>query len=196
MAVKKEYDYDYMDETIDIALPEERTEGIKVFYIKNGGCMANDAPYYKASKGNDLGIGSRREEAILNLREVINHKSLQNSLHPLNVLSRRCREANDTWWRDTTTGEKIERNKGELIALIHSEISECLEGERKSLMDDHLPHRRMAEVELADALIRIFDYAGEYGYDLGSAFEEKMKYNAERVDHKPESRIKLDGKKF
>jgi hypothetical protein len=35
-----------------------------------------------------------------------------------------------------------------------------MEGERKNLMDDHLPHRRSAEVELADALIRIFDYAG------------------------------------
>ncbi len=40
-----------------------------------------------------------------------------------------------------------------------------MEGERKDLMDDKLPHRKMAEVELADALIRIFDYAGAYGYD-------------------------------
>jgi NTP pyrophosphatase (non-canonical NTP hydrolase) len=118
-------------------------------------------------------------------------------VHSLNLLSLRCRIANDTWWHDPVTGEKlVNRNKGELLALIHSEISECLEGERKQLMDDHLPHRKMAEVELADALIRIFDYAGEYGYDLGGAFEEKMKYNASRADHKPENRIKLGGKEF
>src|SRR4051812_7282747 len=36
------------------------------------------------------------------------------------------------------------------IALCHSELSEALEGHRKNLMDDHLPHRKMAEVELAD----------------------------------------------
>lgn len=61
---------------------------------------------------------------------------------------------------------------------MHSELSEAMEGERKGLMDDKLPHRRMAEVELADTLIRIFDYAGGFGYDLQGAYEEKMAYNA------------------
>ena len=60
---------------------------------------------------------------------------------------------------------------------MHSELSEAMEGERKGLMDDKLPHRRMAEVELADTLIRIFDYAGGFGYDLQGAYEEKMAYN-------------------
>jgi len=60
---------------------------------------------------------------------------------------------------------------------MHSELSEAMEGERKDLMDDKLPHRRMAEVELADTLIRIFDYAGAYGYDLQGAYREKMAYN-------------------
>ena len=113
----------------------------------------------------------------------------------LNRLAILCRAANDTWWRDPKTQEPIKRNKGELLALIHSEISECLEGERKNLKDDHLPHRPMAEVELADALIRILDYAGEFGYDLGGAFVEKMAYNAERKDHKPKNRID-GGKQF
>ncbi len=63
-------------------------------------------------------------------------------------------------------------------------------------MDDKLPHRRMIEVELADLLIRVFDYAGAYGYDLAGAYAEKRAYNDSRADHKIESRLKENGKKF
>ena len=114
----------------------------------------------------------------------------------INHLSALCHKANVNWWKNPHTGRRIKRNKGELLALIHSEISEALEGERKALPDDKLPHRQMAEVELADALIRIFDYAGGFGYDLGGAFIEKMKYNEQRSDHKLKSRARKHGKKF
>ena len=80
--------------------------------------------------------------------------------------------------------------------LMVSELAEAMEGERKSLMDDKLPHRKMAEVELADALIRIFDYAAAYNYDIGGAFVEKMEYNAHREDHKHEARALSNGKKW
>ncbi len=114
----------------------------------------------------------------------------------LNDLSASVHQANIKWWKDLITGKPIDRNKGELLCLIHSEISEAMEGERKNLMDDHLPNRRMAEVELADALIRILDYCGAFGYDLEGAFREKMEYNRHRADHKPENRAKEGGKKF
>ena len=114
----------------------------------------------------------------------------------LNDYARQCRAANDTWWRDPETGEPIERNKGELLMLMVSEIAEAMEGERKGLMDDKLPHRPMAEVELVDALIRIFDYAGEHGYDLDGAYLEKMAFNEARDDHKPEHRVAAGGKKW
>lgn len=113
----------------------------------------------------------------------------------LNELAKSVHKANANWWHDKD-GNQIERNKGELLALIHSEISECLEGERKNLMDDKLPHRKMAEVELADALIRILDYAAGFGYDLQGAFEEKIAYNATRKDHTHTARQQDGGKKW
>lgn len=114
----------------------------------------------------------------------------------LNDYSREAHAANLKWWYDIRTGERIERNKGELLALIHSEVSECLEGVRKNLMDDKLPHRTMEEVELADTLIRIFDYAGGFGLDLEGAYLEKMAFNAQRTDHTHEHRLSGNGKKF
>ncbi len=114
----------------------------------------------------------------------------------LNDYASECHAANEKWWINIDTGALLIRNKGELLMLIVSEIAEAMEGERKNLMDDKLPHRHMAEVELADALIRIFDYAGAYGYDLQGAYEEKMAFNATREDHKHEARRLSGGKKW
>ena len=71
-----------------------------------------------------------------------------------------------------------------------------MEGARKDLMDDKLPHRKMVEVELADAVIRIADLCGHLELDLGGAIIEKINYNKTRADHKPENRAKEGGKKF
>lgn len=114
----------------------------------------------------------------------------------LNLLSKTCHEANKTWWQNPHSGEPIERNKGELMMLMVSEIAEAMEGARKGLSDDKLPHRPMEEVELADVLIRIFDYAGGFNLDLGGALVEKLAYNAKRADHKPQNRILPGGKKW
>ena len=71
------------------------------------------------------------------------------------------------WWPD-------ERNDGELIALMHSELSEALEAMRA-----HAPKDEIAE-ELADCCIRIFDYCGARGIDLQKSIEEKIKKNRTR----------------
>jgi NTP pyrophosphatase (non-canonical NTP hydrolase) len=115
----------------------------------------------------------------------------------LNDYARECHQANIKWWLDPETQLPINRNFGELIALCHSELSEALEGRRKNLRDKHLPHRASAEVELADCLIRIFDLADAFGYDLEGAYQEKSRYNAQRRDHTHEyRRTAADGKKF
>ncbi len=82
------------------------------------------------------------------------------------------------------------------LMLVVSECAEAMEGDRKGLKDDKLPHREMREVELADAVIRIFDLAGAYGMDLGGAIAEKMAFNAIRPDHKTEARAALGGKTY
>ncbi len=84
----------------------------------------------------------------------------------LNSLADRCHAANQKWWHDLKTGERLERNKSELLMLVVSELSEAMEGERKNLRDDKVPSRMMAEVEIVDALIRLFDYCGAYRYDI------------------------------
>lgn len=71
-----------------------------------------------------------------------------------------------------------------------------MEGLRKNLPDDKLPHRRMMEVELADALIRILDLAGAMNMDIGGAMAEKLAFNRTRADHKPENRAAAGGKAF
>jgi len=64
-------------------------------------------------------------------------------------------------------------NKGEKIALMHSELSEALEAIRKG-------DRANEAEELADTLIRILDYCGQFNIDLGQAVERKMLVNYAR----------------
>lgn len=94
--------------------------------------------------------------------------------HKLNALRARIHLANVERgsWRDhegnCTRGK---RSIPQALCLIHSEVSEAMEGARKRLMDDKLPHRLMLEVELADVFIRGLDLAGGYNHELPSDSE-------------------------
>lgn len=114
----------------------------------------------------------------------------------LNDVAQQIHAQYKLWWTNLETGEPKERNVGELLMLVVSEVAEAMEGHRRDLMDDHLPHRKMFEVEIADALIRIFDMAGGLQLDIGGAVLEKLAYNQQRADHKRESRLASGGKKY
>lgn len=78
------------------------------------------------------------------------------------------------WWDD-------DRSDGEIIALIHGELSETLEALRcGNPVDEKLPIYNSATVELADVVIRCMDYATARGWDLASAIEDKHYYNVNR----------------
>ena len=104
----------------------------------------------------------------------------------LNELAEICHESNRKFWF-LPDGTPIVRNKGELMMLMVSEIAEAFDATRHDLMDDKLPSRHGAEVELGDAVIRILDYAAAFGYDLDGAIEEKLTYNRIRQDHVEEA---------
>lgn len=106
---------------------------------------------------------------------------------------------NANFYRDLTTGRPVEFSKelaGLKIALIHSEVSEMLEGVRKENKDEHLPSRMAEEVEAADAFIRLADYCAWRKLDLAGAVVDKLKYNTTREDHTNEARRAEGGKKF
>lgn len=111
--------------------------------------------------------------------------------------------ATEKGWNETPDSVQ---HKAEQIALMHSELSECLEFVRKRPllgcptcgivcecgyllsnpgimlppMDDHVPALTGESAELADVLIRIFHYCGKRGIDLGKAVQLKHQYNITR----------------
>lgn len=135
---------------------------------------------------------------------------MNNIFNYLNEMSKACFNASDSagWWSqynqvvdhsgidDKLKSFILKSVEASKYALFHSEVSEGLEGLRKDSMDDKLPHRLAEEVELADALIRIFDYAGKKEFDLSGAVIEKLEYNKTRVDHSLESRSATGGKEI
>jgi|DEB0MinimDraft_6_1074348.scaffolds.fasta_scaffold100252_2 hypothetical protein len=174
----------------------------------------------------------------------MNLVKLQNEIHQQNK--------DMGWWDEPRTFDVF-------VCLFHSELSEAMEGDRKNLMDDHLPHYEMFWVELADFVIRVMDclgsegnteynctvlgvestrtrllaeqhrlvtdaysrsedpyygprkhylttlsssvvnclkYAELHNVDLLQIIDEKRAYNLTRDDHKPENRVKANGKKY
>lgn len=78
------------------------------------------------------------------------------------------------WWED-------ERNEGEMIALMHSELSEALEALREgNPSDDKIPEFDSVSAEFADVMIRIADHAKGFHYSPAEALVAKMEMNKTR----------------
>jgi NTP pyrophosphatase (non-canonical NTP hydrolase) len=153
-----------MNENLNVTTPHP---GITAVSPENREACAHTINYLAAViVGGNINVGwwDESEAMIGNVRQLGKHIALDKHLIPVK------------------------------IALMHSELSEALEGFRKNLQDDHLPSRSMVEVEFADTIIRILDTAGYLGLDVGGAIMEKLAYNATREDHKREVREAPGGK--
>lgn len=123
--------------------------------------------------------------------------TLELARHTFNTLSEQIYANNVKagWFTNPKTKRRLDPDPLQKLMLMVTELAEAAEGVRKDKMDDHLPTRKMEEVELADVLIRLFEYAGWRGLDVGGAFVDKFHYNANRADHKMEARAADGGKK-
>ena len=95
----------------------------------------------------------------------------------INEIVKLCHEIAKSkgWWDE-------ERNTGELHMLMVTEIAEATEEYRSNRPDIYMVgDKPCGEItELADAVIRIFDYFGHNGWDMEEALTMKIEYNKTR----------------
>lgn len=116
---------------------------------------------------NDTDLPESKKEI---LKEAIEHSSLNRFVKLVHQNA-----VEHGFWEE-------ERNFGEVIALMHSELSEALEEYRSGNAPRYYKNEKPEGIafELADVVIRVMDYFGYMGWDLEAAIEKKHNYNIGR----------------
>lgn len=144
--------------------------------------------------GLDMLLQADHDEVMLGLRTNLQalRATMDHDGNPFDALSYIALTCNaiavkNGFWDeailDTPEGKVLNadaRNFGEMIALVHSELSEALEAHRGSLKDDKLPQYDGVVVEAADAIIRLLDMAVAHNWPLLEAIIDKLIYNTTR----------------
>ena len=113
------------------------------------------------------GLYQLRKAHAYKIQFISNFSKLQSDIHKTAV--------NKGWWQN-------ERNDGEILCLIHAEVSEALEALRHgNPPDDKVPEFTGVEAELADVVIRIMDFAQARGHRVAEAIIAKAEMNKSRA---------------
>jgi NTP pyrophosphatase (non-canonical NTP hydrolase) len=129
------------------------------------------------NKPNKRGLVTRLYELVdqqARMMFTTGWNAMQNAAH-LNAVDK-------GFWDDQSGCANLsQRNQGEMLMLMVTELAEAMEALRDpGKMDKHVPEMGNLEVELADCVIRIMDFAAAFRLDVAQAVIRKMSANCRR----------------
>lgn len=123
--------------------------------------------------------------------------AIENRAASVEVIAHSIHTLSTPWWVDIKDHNRpLNRNVGQMLMLMVSELGEAMEGDRKSLKDDKLPSYDMVDVEVVDCIIRGLDFLRARNAPIARILIDKCNYNAQRPDHQIANRLSDHGKKY